>query len=119
LPFVAVIPCVQIESSFQSEEERNIFRRHLAAASETISLPFEAPSEAAYFEAGKAVVDRSDVLIAVWNGRPAKGLGGTADVVTYALENGKKVIHINLVTRRISDLSPSPAPGIAATAGRK
>ncbi len=119
LPFVAVLPCVQIESSFQSEEDRNLFRCLLAAASETINLPFEAPSEVAYFEGGKAVVDHSEVLIAVWNGRPARGLGGTADVVTYALENSKTVIHINLVTRRVSDLSPSPAHGKAATAGRK
>jgi hypothetical protein len=104
LPFIAVIPCVQIESSFQTEEDRTLFRRLLATASETITLPFDAPSEVAYFEAGKTVVDQSDLLIAVWNGRAAKGLGGTADVVKYALENSKKVIHINLVARKVIEL---------------
>jgi hypothetical protein len=35
-------------------------------------------------EGGKVVVDRAEVLIAVWDGLPARGLGGTADVVAYA-----------------------------------
>jgi hypothetical protein len=34
--------------------------------------------------AGEKVVDLSDTLLAVWDGLPAKGYGGTADVVTYA-----------------------------------
>lgn len=27
----------------------------------------------------------SDVVVALWNGMPAAGLGGTADIVHYAL----------------------------------
>jgi hypothetical protein len=33
-------------------------------------------------------VDRSSVLVAVWDGQPARGLGGTADVVAYARQRG-------------------------------
>jgi hypothetical protein len=39
-------------------------------------------------DGGRAVVDRSSVLIAVWDGQPSRGLGGTADVVTYARQRG-------------------------------
>ena len=34
--------------------------------------------------AGRLLVERSDRLIAVWDGLPARGPGGTADVVAYA-----------------------------------
>jgi hypothetical protein len=40
---------------------------------------------------GRAVVDRSDVLMAVWDGQPARGLAGTADVGAYARERGVPV----------------------------
>jgi hypothetical protein len=36
-------------------------------------------------------VDRSDVLLAVWDGRPARGFGGTGDVVAYARRRGVPV----------------------------
>jgi hypothetical protein len=101
VPFVAVIACAQIESPFSSDEDRASFCCLLAIASETIRLPFDAPSEAAYFEAGKAVVNESDTVIAVWDGKPAKGLGGTADIVQYARVCGKKVIHVDLVARKV------------------
>ncbi|MFJ8953478.1 hypothetical protein ACIRO1_25525 [Streptomyces sp. NPDC102381] len=41
--------------------------------------------------AGKEVVDQSDVLLAVWDGKPAGGKGGTADVVAYAQRQGMDV----------------------------
>ena len=37
------------------------------------------------------MVDTSRVLVAVWDGQSARGLGGTADVVAYARERGKPV----------------------------
>ncbi len=42
----------------------------------------------AYEDVGKFVVDRCDVLIAIWDGEPSKGQGkcGTADMVQYAKE---------------------------------
>lgn len=38
----------------------------------------------AYLDAGRRVVDRCDVLIAIWNGVEKKGAGGTSDVIDYA-----------------------------------
>lgn len=104
LPFIAVIACAQIEASFSSNHELISFRALLVEAYRTIRLPFDSPSEAAYFEAGKVVVDESEVLIAVWDGNPAKGFGGTADVVTYARARAKPVIHVDLVARKTTTL---------------
>ncbi len=45
----------------------------------------------AYMEAGRFMIDRADYLIAVWDGEPARGYGGTADVVQYAREKSVPV----------------------------
>jgi len=40
--------------------------------------------EAAYERAGHAMLDRSDVLLALWDGEPGRGRGGTAEMVFEA-----------------------------------
>lgn len=54
-------------------------------------MPFDEPSEKAYWSAGQEIVNQADRLLAVWDGQPAAGLGGTADVVRYARAQGKLV----------------------------
>jgi len=54
-------------------------------------------------EAGESIVNEADVLVAVWDGKPAAGLGGTADVVTYARNLGKPLIWINSITGKITE----------------
>lgn len=87
----AIIPCDLYENAFTSRGDRRRYRLLLNMANEIITLDYDEPSEAAFFAAGKSVVDMSDQLIAVWDGRPAQGVGGTADVVAYARKHGKNV----------------------------
>lgn len=49
----------------------------------------------AYFNGGRYVADSSELLIAIWDGKPAAGLGGTGDVVRHAIASGKRVIWID------------------------
>jgi hypothetical protein len=35
-------------------------------------------------EASQTMLDRADYLFAIWDGKPARGYGGTADVVAEA-----------------------------------
>ncbi|MFF3871535.1 hypothetical protein [Streptomyces sp. NPDC001978] len=37
------------------------------------------------------LVDQADELLAVWDGQPARGFGGTADAVAYAHRQGVPV----------------------------
>lgn len=46
-----------------------------------------------YLAVGKRVVDEANAVIAVWDGQPANGKGGTGDIVQYARERGKE-LHI-------------------------
>lgn len=54
-------------------------------------LPFTESSSESHMAASKVMVDKADELYAVWDGKPARGFGGTADVVAYAREHGKPV----------------------------
>lgn len=86
-----VLPSLGYESSMETEEDRSRFQHLLAAAAKIEQLEYPRPSEEAYLSAGRRVVDLCDVLVAVWDGQPARGKGGTADAVNYAREMGKRV----------------------------
>jgi hypothetical protein len=48
----------------------------------------------AYLDAGLLTLRRLDRLIAVWDGRPAAGVGGTAEIVEHARRRGIEVHRI-------------------------
>ncbi len=100
-PYVAVFPCENIEDTFDNKTDLKRFRELAKRASRIVVMPFVAPSEKAFFAAGKYVVQNCDIVLAIWNGLPARGLGGTADVVKYALKKHKPVLHINPSTMSI------------------
>jgi hypothetical protein len=88
----AVIPCARYASAFTDERALASFHELLAAASEIETLPHEHPSEQAFLEAGHRVVDLSDLMVAVWDGKKAQGLGGTADIVQYARNRSRECV---------------------------
>ncbi len=73
-------------------QPRVLRRRLLSQDFSTEQIPDE--RQRAYFEAGRYVVDHCDVLIAVWDGEPPRGMGGTAEIVAYAREQNRPLIRI-------------------------
>ncbi len=61
----------------------------------------------AYEAAGRAVVDRSDVMVIMWDGQHARGRGGTAEIYRYAHQKHKSVIWIR-VDERSAKMAESP-----------
>ena len=55
----------------------------------------------AYWAVGKFLVNNSDLLLAVWDGKDALGKGGTAEIVEYALNLTKEVHIINGLRTKI------------------
>ena len=102
----AVLPYREIERSFLPED-LPLFRM-LASQAELEILDTPGTDQDAYLAAGLRVVDLSDLVIAVWNGLPAVGKGGTADVVNYALQKGIRLLHIEPVGRTVSILRTGP-----------
>ncbi len=85
----------------------------LIERSRTIVLNFPRGEEA-FFAAGRRVADSVDRLIAVWDGEAARGRGGTADIVDYALGHGLQVVHLQPITRTITLLGG----GLGVVSGR-
>jgi hypothetical protein len=50
-------------------------------------LPFAESTPESHMAASKLMVDEADELYAVWDGKPARAYGGTADVVAYARDH--------------------------------
>jgi hypothetical protein len=60
----------------------------LSAASRMVRLGYVESTEEAHMAASQAMLASADRLYAVWDGKPARGYGGTADVVAEADKRG-------------------------------
>jgi hypothetical protein len=87
----AVLPCEGYAGSLIADAGRARFEDLRRAAATVITMPYPEPSEQAFLAAGQALVDRCDHLFAIWDGHPARGVGGTADIVAYARTHGRPV----------------------------
>ena len=91
LPFPAEV----YATDFTNPGDAAGFRDLLGRASAQLELPGDrAHSLDAYVSAGRAVVAHADLLVALWDGEPARGRGGTAEIVEHALRRGLPVIHV-------------------------
>ncbi len=97
---------------FASAESRADYRHLLSHAVEIVELDgqrtSEASKKAAYETIGALVVERSDMLIAIWDGREARGVGGTAHVIDLARREGRPVLW--LPTADAAGASSKPVP---------
>ena len=97
--YTAIIPCNNYETTFEEGAlQHYLFSRK--SALEVIELNNSRPTEKAFNEAGKSVVDNSEILIAGWDGKKAKGFGGTGDIVEYAKLKDKKIIQLNPIIQK-------------------
>jgi hypothetical protein len=105
----AILPCEDYAGSLVTDDGRARLAELRRAARTVLTLPYPKPSEQAFLAAGQAVVERCDHLFAIWDGRPARGLGGTADIVAYARARGRPitVLWVDGVLRR--DYEPGAA----------
>lgn len=101
LKLIAVIPSHTYETTFTNTTALLRYRQLKARAALLDQLEHQYPTETAFFDASTRVVQRCDLLLAVWDGKPARGFGGTADVVALALRMQKTVIHINLAVQKV------------------
>lgn len=91
---------------FQTSESRHEFeelvkkaRRPITLRERTLKEDFSENGLAdarrkAYEDVGRYVVDNCDVLIALWDQKPSRGKGGTAEIVEYAEKKKRPVVII-------------------------
>lgn len=132
LPF----PVEEYEQDFSPGPVREAFRGLLGRAGSVLVLDGQgvgADRDRAYDAAGKALLDNCDVLIAVWDGLPGRGRGGTHDVVeeavrraipiiTLAPDGGSAVLRLRPAgaggNPRLEDLIETPLDGLPDLIGR-
>jgi hypothetical protein len=108
---VAVLPlCANdYRDDFADSESCDEFEALLARASRVIVTGGDdsGEREAAYERAGFTMLDGVNALIAVWDGQPSRGRGGTAEIVAEAQRRRLSVLVIP-VTRPANDKDPQP-----------
>lgn len=101
-PLVAVVPYCRGRIELE-DAERSAFDRLFARADKIVDV--EGPTaDEAFLTAGKYVADGVDKMVFVWDGEPARGKGGTADIVAYAAQKRISGIILDPITCTIRSL---------------
>ncbi|MFE6049363.1 hypothetical protein ACFQ6N_01240 [Kitasatospora sp. NPDC056446] len=85
-----VVPAEEYRNGLPSDHHP-LYDRLFSRAAEVHRTGMTASDNAAHMAGSEAVVGMADVVLAVWDGLPARGYGGTADVVAYARRCGVPV----------------------------
>ncbi|MBW0007071.1 MAG: DUF4231 domain-containing protein, partial [Sphingomonas sp.] len=88
-------------STYRASLASDAARERLDALLERSDCLLELPGDPdhgldAYVMTGRATVAHCDILIAIWDGLPPRGRGGTGEVVQLALTRGTAIIHVPL-----------------------
>jgi hypothetical protein len=86
----AVIPAAEYREKLP-EDSHPGYDDLIARAADVHRLPFTESTPESHMAASKLMADEADELYAVWDGKPARSYGGTADVVAHAREHGTPV----------------------------
>jgi hypothetical protein len=90
-PLEVVLPARDYRERKVKPENRERFEQLIGRATTVETLPFDVSDRAAYEAANERVLSGVDRLVAVWDGAPPDGRGGTADTVRLARERGVPV----------------------------
>ncbi|MCZ2523754.1 hypothetical protein [Streptomyces sp. HB2AG] len=88
---VVVLPSADYREAKVGPDFAERFDRLHRAAAEVVVMPFAEAGRDAYEAANDELLRRADRLVAVWDGRPGNGRGGTADTVAAARAAGLPV----------------------------
>jgi len=111
----AVLPFHREDYSddFETEDSKKSFDALLRRSSAVFELdgdPTDRPR--AYETAGLIMLANVDLLITIWDGKPAAGVGGTAQIISRAVSGGIPIVWIEPDNPSAIRLSWSPAEGI-------
>lgn len=92
------------EAFAEDMERPGDYRELLARAATVETVTPELPRPDCYRAAGLALLDRSDELVAVWNGSDARGTGGTGEIVAEARSRRLPLTWIEAADARDGDV---------------
>ena len=89
---------------FATESSRQKFDELLGAAAHVWCTTSGERNEE-YLQVGNQVVEQCDILVAIWDGEPARGKGGTAEIVKSAIEKKRPVFVISTAKPHVITLN--------------
>lgn len=104
------------EEDFPDQESKEHYQRLLWASRRILPVSDELVEKvggggaAPYAAVGRALIDKADLLLCVWNGLPPKGPGGTSEVAALMLERGGLVLWIPAEGGKTHLVGPAPLP---------
>ncbi|MGI5129252.1 hypothetical protein ACQEVB_20775 [Pseudonocardia sp. CA-107938] len=81
-----ILPAADYRENKVKPANREQFETLIGKADKVHVMPFETSNREAYEAANENLLDTADVLVAVWDGAPPDGRGGTGDTVRVARE---------------------------------
>lgn len=93
------LPQSDYMADFESPASQEEFLDLLVQAEQVVTLPPASNRDQAYAAAGRYVLGHCDVLIAIWDGKPAQGLAGTSEIVALARAGGLPLVWIHAGNR--------------------
>ena len=116
--FIAVLPMprAEFEKDFTSETARTRFAALLARAEAVVEIPTVGDAwrqagrerDALYAQVGALIAEHAQLLLAVWDGQPSGGTGGTRDVMDW-FEQGYAPKRYSFYHGELSPLDPPEA----------
>lgn len=97
-----VRPFEEYATDFTDPSTRQRYERLRSVAYSETRLAHASRSDAAYIAAMHWIVDNSSLLVAVWDGSPARGSGGTGDATARANLINCDWIHMNVTGLSVS-----------------
>ena len=102
LPLSILLPLP--EEEFRKDFDEATWSRAKQVLAKATSIEVTAGDqsrEECYYECGIETVQQSRFLLALWNGEPSQGLGGTEDIVSFARGIDKPLVWLHSVTGKV------------------
>ena len=117
---VLAVPTEEFLKDFETQQSQRSFRTLLKKSHSVITAPlmskkawrqYTASRNHQYAWEGAFIAENSDILFALWDGKPARGVGGTAHVVNWFLKGKipKKYQIKNKLGNHLKALARRPA----------
>jgi hypothetical protein len=98
LALTAIVPFTvdSYEQDFEEQSSRAEYRELTRKATKVLALCGDRKRKPRAYEiAGLTLIDNSDIILAIWDGRTSAGRGGTTELIECAARSGLPIIHID------------------------
>jgi hypothetical protein len=92
---VLPLPAAEYRQDFETPESCNDFDFLLSQAQQITVMQSQPSRGNSYEAAGRFVAERCDILVAIWDGKASRGIGGTGAIVSYFRQTRRPLYWIN------------------------